>query len=278
MPAHARSLQITDTYRHHLQNLRQQAQAVARQQWRNLDPDNLDRSHAAWVQQVVPTVTALQRAGNRLSYAYLTAYLSSELGRRATATPINLAQGVGTARTGKALAEALVPSLFTTKAAIGEGKDVQTALGYGLDRATRVVGEEAIAPARSTLTGVMQADGRIIGWRRVTGGGCGACIAAATGAIQADDEVLEVHDHCQCSKEPVVADVPDHVERPTGAQIFEGMAAKAQDELLGPEKAALIRSGDVPLHALIHRDPMAVIPDGISEAPLEHLQALVHQG
>lgn len=271
MPAHARSLRITDTYRLHLKHLRARGVNYAREQWATLDPQDLDGSHAAWVQKVALTLTELQRAGARLSLAYLTAYLRSETGKGFVAPPVDLSAHVGKARTGKPLAEALVPSLFTVKGAIGAGAAVDAALKLGLDRAARVTGEETIAPARATLQDGIREDGRIIGWRRVTGGGCGACIAAATGAIQADDELLEVHDHCQCTKEPVVADVPDDTHRPTGPAMFRAMPVHEQDAVLGPEKAGLLRTGAIGFKDLIQHDPMSAIPDGITEAPLSAL-------
>jgi hypothetical protein len=217
-------------------------------------------------------VQELQRTGARLSLAYLTAYLRSETGQPRTAPPVDLAGYVGTLTHRQAARRGA-----RAVAVHGEGRDQGRgggpggALKLGLDRAARVTGEETIAAARAALADGIRQDGRIIGWRRVTGGGCGACIAAATGAIQADDELLEVHDHCQCSKEPVVADVPDDTHRPTGPAMFRAMPAHEQDALLGPEKADLLRTGAIGFHDLIKRDPMAVLPDGISEAPLSAL-------
>jgi hypothetical protein len=178
MPANGQSLRITDTYRQRLRILRARAIVIARAEWAKLDPADLDGSHDRWVATVAATLTELQRGGARLSAAYLSAFLSSELGRR-------------------------VP---------------------------------------------------------------------ATGAIQADDEVLEVHPSCSCSKEPVVADAPDRVMRPTGTEVFERLSAQEQDSLLGPDKAELVRSGDIPLHSLIEKQEQAVLPTVITEAPLEALQ------
>jgi hypothetical protein len=270
MPANQRSLHITDNYRRKLAHLRLQAAVVTRRNWAAISPADLDGTFPGYVAATAPALTELQRAGGRLSLAYLTAFLTSETGRRVP-TP-DVAVVAGQARDGRPLADALVPPLFTVKQQIGAGHEMAAALTMGLNRALRTASEEAIAPARASLSDGMRAEGRVIGWRRVTGGGCGACIAAATGAIHADDEALEVHPACQCSTEPVVADVPDRVQRPTGPQIFEGMSAQEQDQLLGSEKAELIRSGVAALQDLIQRDHMAVIDDGITEAPLSALQ------
>jgi hypothetical protein len=84
---------------------------------------------------------------------------------------------------------------------------------------------------------------------------------------------MKVHDHCKCTSEPIVRDIPDRYPRKDGQQIFDAMTPTEQDTLLGGEKAQLIRSGQVPLAALIEVSPMRAIPDQITEAPLEALLA-----
>ena len=54
-------------------------------------------------------------------------------------------------------------------------------------------------------------DPRTLGWRRVTRGGCGACLAAADNTVQIGD--LKVHPHCECTAEPVVTGVPPRLGR-----------------------------------------------------------------
>lgn len=272
MAARARSLRVTDAYRHRQALLREHGQRTARLGWQQVELEDLDASHERFVAQTAPALVVLQRTGARLSAGYLAAFLTSELDRAVIPHAPAEADYAGRARDGRPLHEALVPSLYTVKRAIGEGKAPAAALSEGLNRAVRVAGEEAVFAARGTLADAIHADERIIGWRRVTGGGCGACIAAATGAIQADDDVLEVHDHCQCTKEPVIADAPDRATRPSGPELFEAMSAERQDALLGTEKAELLRTGAIDFNDLIQRDPMAAIPDQITERPLEALK------
>lgn len=270
MPASARSILVTDEYRKRLRVLRQHATAAARAAW-VLDPADLDRTHAAWLARTAPLLTELQRSGARLSVGYLAAFMQSETGRRIP--PLVVAgDHAGRARDGRPLTEALAPSLYTVKAAIGDGRPPDQAIKLGLDRALSVVGEESIAPARATVADGIHQEPGIIGWRRVTGGGCGACLAAATGAIQADDETLEVHPSCSCSKEPVLGDVPDTVRRDSGHDIFRALSSSEQDALLGHEKATLVRDGHVPFDRLIQRERFAVLPDGLTERPLQDLQ------
>lgn len=270
MPASTRSLGVTDRYRQQVITLRGHAVTVAKQNWfRLMHADDLDGSHAAWVAATAPALTVFQRTAAQLSAAYLAAYGLSETGDHTAILAVP--ERAGVARDGKPLAEALVPSVFTVKRAIGDGKPVDQALREGLDRAARMVGEEAVSSARDALSEGIRADDRIIGWRRVTSGGCGACMAAATDDVMEDFEPLDTHPWCECSTEPVFADVPDTVSRPTGEELFDRMPEEQQDAALGPDTAKLVRSGGVAFRDLLQRDPMVAIPDGITQAPLSAL-------
>jgi hypothetical protein len=269
-----RSLQITDAYQAHLVTLAQHARAAATTDWgRIVDVEDLDRTHPAWARSVAATLAVLQAAGTRLTAAYLAAFLTSELGRPVAPAQLDESRYVGASRTGKPLADALVPTVITVKQAIAAGQDRSQAGQQGLHQAVRLAGAETLATPRAALTDLMASDDRITGWRRVTSGGCGACIAAAAHPYSAH-EPMKVHDGCKCTSEPVVRDIPDHAPRPNGHEIFDAMTTPEQDTLLGAEKAQLIRSGQVPLTALIATSPMAALPDAITEAPLEALQAL----
>lgn len=272
MPATEQAVRATDTYRALTFALRDRADHVTRSQWSLLDPADLDGTFATWLGLVAPALTELQRAGARLSAGYLTAFVAAELRARPTPGGSSVASPyVGVSQAGKPLPDALRAGVITTKQAIGDGREASVALALGLQRVARNASEDVMHTVRATLDDAITSDERVAGWRRVTSGGCGACLAAATGAIQHTAEVLRVHPHCHCSKEPVVAHVEEAIHRPTGGEIFRAMPAEQQDQLLGPEKAHLVRSGDVPLHALVEHEPMAALPDQITEAPLAAL-------
>jgi hypothetical protein len=167
--------------------------------------------------------------------------------------------------------QALAATLITVKTAIKQDRPPEQALALGEHRATRLVATAALSAPRIALHSAIRADDRIAGWRRVTFGGCGACLAAATGEVEPPDRPLKVHAHCRCTAEPVLRDVPEAVHRPTGRQMFDDMTFEAQAALLGEQKAALIRSGTVPFERLLQPQPMAVAPDGIVERPLSAL-------
>jgi len=269
MAAHPQSLAITDTYRRHLVSLAAIATRAARTQWEIIDPANLDRGHAEWVARTAPALAALQAAGVRLTAAYITAFLRSELRHPVAPPTLDEARYVALSRTGKPLAAALTGTLITAKVAIADGTDPRTALDHAASQARRVAGTETTAAARAALGDTIATDPRIVGWQRATGGGCGACLAAAT-RTYGPDEPLQVHDNCRCTAEPIVADVPDTTPRPDGFALFDRMSAEQQDRALGPA-ADLVRSGRVALTDLLAVSPMAAIADQITQAPLEAL-------
>lgn len=271
MAGHQQSLRITNAYRRHLVTLGGLAEKATREAWAAVDMADIDTSHPVYVHQAAAAATALQHTGVRLSAGYVGAFLRSELRRPASPPAIDLTAHAGRSRVaGKTLAQSLDTTAITMKVAIAEGANEQTASDRGLSVATRLAAAEVLFAARGALGDAIQQDDRIVGWERVTSGGCGACLAAAT-RTYGDDEPLEIHDNCQCSAEPIVANVEQAAPRESGYDIFDGMPPERQDELLGPDKAELIRAGDVPLHELLDRSPMKEIPDQITERPLSAL-------
>lgn len=268
-----RSLQITDAYQARLLELQRRGTRAIADDWARVDPAGLDTTHPAWARRAAATLTVLQAAGVRLTAAYVAAFLASELERPVAPPTLDETRYTGVSRAGKPLAEALIPPVITVRQALAVGKKPADAHREGLHHAVRLASSETLAPPRAALADTIATHEDITGWRRVTSGGCGACIAAAAHPYS-KSQPMRVHDHCKCTSEPIVRDVPDRLPRPNGHEIFDAMTASEQDELLGAEKAKLIRSGQVPLTALIATSPMAAIPDAITEAPLEALQAL----
>lgn len=269
MPASPRSLRLTDVYRDRLVQLRDRVDQAARQQWGAVTIADLEAAAARWTRDVATLVETAQRAGVRLTSAYLAAYLASELARPPAVPAVP--DHAGAAEDGRALADALGVAVIGTRVALKAGHDPAVALEHGISRGARLAAGAVMFAPRAALTEAIRADDRIVGWRRVTGGGCGACLAAATGAIHADSEALPVHDNCRCTTEPVVRGVRERAARPTGRDLFAGMSPSDQERLLGPEKAELIRAGEARLDDLIARSPMATVADRITEAPLSAL-------
>jgi hypothetical protein len=121
------------------------------------------------------------------------------------------------------------------------------------------------------MTALLTAIQAVIGYTRVAGGNaCGACLGAADGSVFATDEVFELHVNCDCVAEPVIADVPNRVQRPTGQEIFNELSTAEQNARLGEEAAKAVRGG-VPLTALVGHAHMDNEQDWITQKPLAAL-------
>ena len=277
MPAAERSLRVTDAYRAALLGQRERVVVIARRLWTTIDSDQIDVTFARMLDTLALTTETAQRHAVGLTDAYVVAFLASELGPATPPPPASEADRyAGVARDGRPLAKVLLPALATIKMARSGGLGESDALRAGLARTVRTLSLETLAAPRGALADVLRADDRIVGYRRVTSANaCGACLAAATGAIHDSDVTLDVHGHCRCSHEPVVRGARDRFRRPTGREIFDAKTPEEQDALFtgrgGAEKAELIRSGAVAFDALITRSPMATVDDAITETPLQAL-------
>jgi hypothetical protein len=64
--------------------------------------------------------------------------------------------------------------------------------------------------------------------------------------------------------------VPD-TARPTGQELFDSLSKDEQDELLGPEKAEMVRRGEIELSDLVQRENLEHGDHYIVPKPLEDL-------
>lgn len=273
MAASPRSLRITDTYRERLNALSDRLAALTDAYWQRVTLSDLDRSHAEWLALTVVMLEHAQQQGVHLTAAYLAAFVASEQGRwQAEIGLIDPFGYAGLASDGRPLAETLAPTLVTVKTALKFGKEPVDALAEGAHRATRLAGAAVMSAPRSALMDQIATHPEVEGWRRVTHGGCGACLAAAAHGYDRH-QPLRVHDHCHCTAEPVVRNVPDSAPRATGPEIFHRMSRAEQDSSLGPAAARLVRQGLVAWPDLIAEVPMKIGAPGITQAPVEALAA-----
>lgn len=271
MPASEASIRITDRYRARLIAIHGRAGVLTRQAWAVVDPEDLDGSYPVFARNTTAALEVLQATGVALTSAYLAAFTASELGRRPGVPPLLDESAVGMAQHGAPMVEAIMSPLIGIKDAIVRGKPRDAAVTNGLSRAARLVQSAALHAPRAAMAAEIRSSPTLVGWRRVTSGGCGACLAAASNSVESPRRPLRVHSHCRCTAEPVVHGAKDTVTRPTGFEMFSGLPRQRQDQLLGPDKAELVRSGRVPFERLISTDPMAVGPDQLTEAPLQAL-------
>lgn len=262
MPRSRRSLAITDSYRDRLLASRTALQARARQLWPTIEA--LDETR--WPELAAAAVSQAQIDAIRLSGAYLSAYLSAELGRRRSVAPIDASPYVGKSRDGRPLTESLHSPIIGTLGYLKEGLSASESLARGLVRAVRMVGVDFDHAHHTALLSAIDADERFDGWRRSLAGTCGACASVASGISHALQ--FPVHPGCQCVASPVVGGVADTFPVPTGIEVFERKDQAEQDEMVGPKAAGALRSGLISmsdLHGISHMDEG---PNFITQRPV----------
>ncbi len=275
MPASEGSLALTDGYRARLLATRQTVTRALNASWRMLDLADLDATYAVWVSALAPTISAAQAAGVALADAYLATYIRSETGRHTPPIGIDPAALAGKDQFDRPLEQALIPPIYTVKMSLAD-HGAEGALELGLARAARIAAGATLAAPAAALTEALGSRSEVVGYRRATSSNpCGACLAAATGAIQETATTLEPHTHCRCTKEPVIKGVRERYFRPTGQEMFDRMTPAEQDALFhgrgGAEKAELLRSGEITLDDLLTRQPMAEGGAVITETPMSAL-------
>jgi hypothetical protein len=138
--------------------------------------------------------------------AYLSAFLTSEVGHRTRGPILDTRRYSGLSRDGRPLTEALRSPMIGVRLKLKEGATPQEALAYGLNRAKRMVSVDYDHAHRTALLDGLAADERFAGWQRAVTGTCGACAGdiAVEVSTNLPSTPLQVHPNCQCVTEPVV--------------------------------------------------------------------------
>jgi hypothetical protein len=202
MPAAESSLRITEAYRTRLFGLRSQLERRAELLWPTIE--GLD--DFTWTNKAAAATQNAQREAVALTGAYLTAFLSSEVGTRTRGPILDTRRYSGLSRDGRLLRDALRSPMIGVRFKLKEGATPEEALKFGLDRAKRMVSVDYDHAHRTALLDGLAADERFQGWQRAVTGTCGAC--AGDIAVEVRTELpsipLQVHPNCQCVTEPVV--------------------------------------------------------------------------
>ena len=247
MPASQSSLSLTETYRRKAAQISNRLVATAQLAWLEMMPADLDRER--WVAITTVRTAQAQRQQVRLAGAYLSSFVLTETGSR---QPIRLdsAPYVNVSRDGRSLQDQLRSPLIAVRQALQEGAAFLEALHVGHERVRVAVGTNVDAAGRSAISDALVREDVFVGWQRALAGTCGACAGAAVGR-QGVGLPFKVHPGCRCVQEPLVRGAPNRFPRPTGQQLFDGLTARQQDEMLGPKAATAVRDGIIALQDLV---------------------------
>lgn len=262
MPRSQRSLDVTNQYRRRVVAIRDRVTATAAREWPTIEQFDQTR----WPDRMAAVVAGAQTEAVRAAAGYLTAYLSTETGRRQRAITVDTRRYAGVSRDGRPLAEAFQSPLIGVLAALKDGKSSSEALTTGLQRAQRMVGVDLDNAHQSALVDTIDTDPRFTGWERATAGTCGACMALSG----TSGPHFEVHPNCLCVPAPTVRGVRDVVPIATGIELFHRLSTAEQNERFGPDKAEALRTGDMDITDLVQRSHLATGQhDFITEAPAD---------
>ena len=160
---------------------------------------------------------AAAQAGQHLTAAlvdaYLAAYTAAALTTPVAPTGLPAVDVAGpAARNGADPIEVYSRPTVTARRSLAAGRSWSDAMAAGADRATSTAETDVMLTHRAALVAVAVAAGagaqsRITGYRRVlTGKSCPLC-AGATSTTYRTDQLMPIHNHCDCGIAPVIGPV-----------------------------------------------------------------------
>jgi hypothetical protein len=153
-----------------------------------------------WLTKVLPIVTAAQRQSVHLTEAYLARALERQ------PVGVDVEKLIGDhVRNGAKPEDVYVRPFITTWSELKAGKELAAAVHAGLARATSTAATDVQLAMRASLVSIGQADGEILGYRRVPdAGACSFCQTVA-GQRYLIQQLMPIHNHCGCGVEPITA-------------------------------------------------------------------------
>lgn len=167
-----------------------------------LSDEDADRFVAA----IVPMVAGAQGAIGGLVSAYLSTLTTFLARQPARPVPIRAAELSTEALRGVSALEVYRRPIVTARGAIAAGKSPVEAWQAGRDRAGAIAETDVVLAQREATLRVVQADERIVGYRRVLSGrSCAFCATASTQRYRRS-QLMPIHARCDCAVAPIIGD------------------------------------------------------------------------
>lgn len=168
--------------------------------WRSTTPIN-DRAAAEFVALAGAAVEGAQRVAVASAASYVARQVAAA-GARPGRLP-DLAAVLSGLRPAN---EVAMRAVIHTRALLGEGRTVTDALAGGLDLAQRNAAMDVQLANRAGEFAAMEADPKVVGYRRVPdGGACEFCLMASTQRYHLE-VLMPLHHRCGCGTAPIVGD------------------------------------------------------------------------
>lgn len=182
--------------------IRDQARATIVLLWARIVVDPTDTTAEQWIGRSVPVVETAQRTASSLALNYVSAYVAAATGT-ARLTPELSAADFLSPR-GVSLTDVLFRPIVSLRTALANGEQLATAITNGGARAAQIAATDPMLSARAASSASMQAEPRVVGFRRVPdGGACKFCVLVSTQRYH-DSDLMAIHPGCGCTVAPII--------------------------------------------------------------------------
>lgn len=194
--------QLDGVYRSQRLRLSATVAAQAARIWATSEPRDKD----AFVERTVPVVEAGQSRAVRLVDAYMATKMIGATGDGAVKGLDESAYTVERLR-GVPADEVYRRPFAAMAVALASGAKFAAARTAGMAALEKLVTTDLQLAQTHSSRDWMSDEPGIVGYRRVTAGGCGLCLAASTQRYHVAD-LMPIHEHCRCGVDPIFGDRP----------------------------------------------------------------------
>ncbi|QUW18886.1 hypothetical protein [Agrococcus sp. Marseille-Q4369] len=226
----AEGRRLTEAHRRQQLAIAAKAEVAARRLWPRLDVADLDRSEPAWLASNLAVYESMHRDSAALAARYVPMYRDAELGDPAGPT---VSAPFARAETTAALH---IAGPVAVKQRIAKGVDPREAHAGGIVALAGIARRQVLRGGRLIVDRSTRADGRAVGWRRVTDGDpCPFCGMLASrgpvyGSRQRAQEIggsgLRYHGGCGCTAEIVYGGWEPNAAEQRFIERYEAAAAE----------------------------------------------------
>lgn len=197
------AVRLINAYTDQTAEIRRQVVAYIQRVWGSLDAYR-DADIDRFVQAVVPVVTGGQLRTAQLTDGYLAGIQAAALGTPARPYGIPADLVTDEAIRGVSAEAVYQRAGVTVWTALSRGADLAEAADRGLNRAIGMASTDLQLAKTHAARNVLSRNSRVIGYRRVLGGGnnCQLCTIAATQRYTSDN-LMPIHTNCSCGIEPI---------------------------------------------------------------------------
>lgn len=268
MSSTATGAALTEAHRAAQARLGAATQARLARAFGELDPADLARTTARWLDAAQPIAAGARLASATVAGQYVSAFRALELGVRDPAyrPPIAGALDLESFRTSM-----IITGPGSLRANLARNVPLDEAVRRASSGSSMAGMRHALNGGRETIVGAIGADPAARGWQRVTSGGsCAFCaLLAAKGPVYkaAGASVdFHAHDGCHCSAEPVYGATSLPASSQQYRDLYNQATAGSDDPLNAFRQAIQARRAPVPVAAPVPSPALTALRQAELEA------------